>query len=83
MAQSRAEKIIECIKGWRERRLEFTKHVRVAPTEIPHSHPVLTLNTQLYNPDEILCLYLHEQMHWYEDKLSCAGADSPLTREAG
>jgi hypothetical protein len=85
MAQSRAEKIIECLKGWRERhdlkRFEFTKHVRVTPTEIPHSHPVLTLNTQLYNPDEILCLYLHEQMHWYEERLGCAGAESPLLAE--
>jgi hypothetical protein len=55
MAQSRAEKIIECIKGWRERhdiqRFEFTKHVGLAAAEIPHSHPVLTLNTQLYNPE--------------------------------
>jgi hypothetical protein len=84
-AQARAEKIIECIKRWRELhdvgRFEYTDHLRVAPTEIPHSHPVLTLNTQLYNPDEILCEYLHEQMHWYEDRLGCAGAASPLIAE--
>jgi hypothetical protein len=48
-AQARAEKIIECIKKLREhhdlRRFEYTNHLRVAPTEIPHSYPVLTLNT--------------------------------------
>ncbi len=85
MAQARAEKIIECIKRLRElhdtRRFEYTDHLRVAPTEIPHSHPVLTLNTQLYDPDEILCEYLHEQMHWYEDILGCAGAGAPLITE--
>jgi hypothetical protein len=67
-AQGGAERIIKCIKRLREqhdiRRFEFTKHLRVAPTELPHSHPVLTLNTQLFDPEEILCVYLHEQMHW-------------------
>jgi len=85
MAQSRAEKIIECIKRLREHhdlsRFEYTNHLRVAPTEIPHSHPVLTLNTELYNPEEILCEYLHEQMHWYEAKLGCAAEGSPLIAE--
>jgi hypothetical protein len=85
MAQGRAEKIIECIKRLREhhdiRRFEYTKHLRVAPTEIPHSHPILTLNTQLYNPEEILCEYLHEQMHWYEDILGCAREGSSLIIE--
>ena len=85
LAQARAEKIIECIKRWREShdvsRFEYTNHLRVAPTEIPHSHPILTLNTELYNPEEILCEYLHEQMHWYEDRLGCAGEGSPLIAE--
>jgi hypothetical protein len=69
MARARAEKIIECIKRLREHhhdlgRFEYTSHLRVAPTEIPHSHPVLTLNAELYDADEILCEHLHEQMHW-------------------
>ena len=47
-------------------RFEFTKAVRIAPYEIPHSHPVLTLNT-LYvdREDNFLSTYLHEQIHWY------------------
>jgi hypothetical protein len=84
-AQGGAERIVECIKRLREqhdiRRFEFTKHLRVAPTEFPHSHPVLTLGTQLLDPEEILCVYLHEQMHWYAVQLDCAGADSPLISE--
>jgi hypothetical protein len=84
-AQEAAERVLECTKRLREqydlRRFEFTKQVRVAPTEIPHSHPTLTLNTQLFDADEILCQYLHEQMHWYEEILGCARAESPLIAE--
>lgn len=85
LAQARAEKIVECMKRLREqhdlRRFEYTDHVRVAPTEIPHSHPVLTLNTALYDPEAILCEYLHEQMHWYLDGSSCADESGPLITE--
>ena len=42
---------------------------------------MLTLNTQLYDPDEILCEYLHEPMHWYTERLGCAGPASPLIAE--
>ncbi len=35
-------------------------------TEIPHSHPVLTLNTRHINDDELLlATFVHEQMHWF------------------
>lgn len=84
-AQAGAERIIECIKRLREqhniRQFEYTDHLRVAPNEFPHSHPVLTLNTRLFNPEEILCEYLHEQMHWYEERIGCARAESPLLAE--
>ena len=85
LAQAKAEKIVECIQGWRERydvgRFEYTRHLRVAPYEIPHSHPVLTLNARLFDPQEILCEYLHEQMHWYMERLGCAEEGSPLIAE--
>jgi hypothetical protein len=43
----------------------FTPDVMIDETErIPHSHPVLTLNT--HNHDEFLLAgYLHEQLHWF------------------
>ncbi len=84
-ARARAETIIECIKRWRERhdlrRFEYTKNIRIAPTELPRSHPVLTLGTQPHGPDQILCEYLHEQMHWYTERLDCAGPGSALIDE--
>lgn len=33
-------------------------------TAVPHSHPVLTLNTR-YDENELLSAYVHEQLHWY------------------
>jgi hypothetical protein len=44
---------------------EYTRAVRIAPGEFPYSHPVLTLNTMIQRDDELLAVYLHEQMHWY------------------
>ena len=36
--------------------------------EIPHSHPIPTLNTRhKKNPDRLLLCFLHEQIHWFED----------------
>ncbi|MGY3451481.1 hypothetical protein [Bradyrhizobium sp. USDA 4353] len=85
LAQSRAEKIIECIKRWQAehdlRPFEYTNHLRVSPTSIPRSHPTLTLNAELYDPSEILCEYLREQMHWYLTRLKSADDGSPLIAE--
>jgi len=44
---------------------EYTKRVRIAPLEISHSHPTLTLNTWVRDELGLLSTYLHEQMHWY------------------
>lgn len=44
---------------------EYTKQIRVAPCEVPHSHPILTLNTMIRSEAPLLSIYLHEQMHWY------------------
>ncbi len=46
-------------------RFEYTTKVRIAPLEIPHSHPVLTINARATSDLSLLSLYLHEQMHWY------------------
>jgi hypothetical protein len=68
-AQALAEKVRNALVMLRERynlgRYEYTKKVRIAPTELCYSHPVLTLNTSLRAENAILCTYLHEQMHWY------------------
>ncbi len=46
-------------------RFEYSTQVRIAPTEIPHSHPRITLNTWVRDDLTLLSMYLHEQMHWY------------------
>lgn len=46
-------------------RFIFTRHIRIEPGVIPHSHPVLTLNTaSTGEPERYLAGFLHEQMHW-------------------
>lgn len=47
---------------------QFTDKVVIQSFVIPHSHPVLTLNTRYLDNDvEQLATYLHEQIHWYAD----------------
>src|SRR5437870_126082 len=47
------------------RPFEYCRNVRIAPTEIPFSHPEITLNTWIDDELALLAGYLHEQMHWY------------------
>lgn len=67
--QQGAERVREMLRVLRQRhdlsRYEYTKQVRIAPTEIPHSHPCLTLNTWVSDDIGLLSTYLHEQIHWY------------------
>ena len=58
----------------------FTRKIYIQSRVIPHSHPVLTLNTRnAENPKKILATFLHEQMHWWlgfrKDKLTAAIQD--------
>ena len=47
----------------------FTNAVEVDETAWPHSHPVLTLNTQhTDNESMFLAEFLHEQLHWFEEE---------------
>jgi hypothetical protein len=57
--------LLDLRAGYDLARYEYTREIRIAPGEIAHSHPTLTLNTLLREPNPILSLYLHEQMHWY------------------
>jgi hypothetical protein len=46
----------------------FTGKVRIAEGDMPHSHPVLTMNTA-YADNSVMALseFLHEQLHWFEE----------------
>jgi len=47
----------------------FTKKIHVESMVIPHSHPILTLNTRsAEKPKKILSVWLHEELHWWMDK---------------
>src|SRR5215472_9783943 len=44
----------------------YTEKVRIEGRVIPHSHPVLTLNTRHIDDEELLLgTYIHEQLHWF------------------
>jgi len=44
----------------------ITHRVVIDETEIPHSHPVLTLHARHRHDDELLLsTYVHEQSHWF------------------
>jgi len=43
-----------------------TPVVRIDETQIPHSHPVLTIHTRHRgDPEGLLSVFLHEQFHWW------------------
>lgn len=47
----------------------YTKRIEIEEGAIPHSNPVLTLNTRhLKNDTLMLSTFIHEQMHWRIDK---------------
>lgn len=44
----------------------FTRHITIESGQIPHSDPVLTLNTRhLDRNDLLLSTFIHEQLHWF------------------
>ena len=47
----------------------YTKSILIdEQTRIPHSHPVLTLNTNQLDDDlATLSTFIHEQIHWFEE----------------
>jgi hypothetical protein len=46
----------------------FTENVIIEKKSIPHSYPILTLNTRIDDPLNILQIFIHEQFHWFESK---------------
>jgi hypothetical protein len=48
----------------------FTDDIRIEANTVPHSHPVLTLNTRhLHDDEQVLATFIHEQLHWAVTKL--------------
>jgi hypothetical protein len=67
--QRGAERVRDMLHDLRRRfdlrPFEYSTQVRIAPTEIPYSHPQITLSTWVRDESGLLSMYLHEQMHWY------------------
>jgi hypothetical protein len=43
----------------------LTDEVLIEKGSIPHSHPILTLNTRHTDPLLITKTFVHEQFHWF------------------
>lgn len=64
--------IEDLLRKWDMSPYFFTKDVIIEDRAMPHSHPVLTINSFPYN-DQLMHLtdLLHEHLHWYfEEKKS-------------
>ena len=47
----------------------FTRTVKIEAGAVPRSHPIATLNTSNLDADhEQLAVFLHEQIHWFEEQ---------------
>ena len=59
----------------------FTRDVLIQSGVLPHSHPVLTLNTRYLDDDTAqLATFVHEQIHWFlTDHMERAKTDAALT----
>ena len=59
----------------------FTSAVLIQDGVIPHSHPVLTLNTRYVDDDTAqLATFVHEQLHWFlTDHVERAKTNAALT----
>ena len=53
----------------------FTNVIQIKSTSIPHSHPILTLNTRVRESEpHNVETFIHEQFHWFAQ-------DNPLYDE--
>jgi para-nitrobenzyl esterase len=60
------EQLLRILATYPLDRWRFTSTVLIQSRVIPHSHPVLTLNTRYLDDDVAqLANYVHEQLHWF------------------
>lgn len=60
------EQLLRLLERYDLQRWQFTDVVQIDRLAIPHSTPVITLNTRyLDSDDRALAVYLHEQLHWF------------------
>jgi len=61
----------------------WTSQILIDEDAVPHSHPVLTLNTQHIGRERLLLsTFIHEQLHWYAEAHQLAVNEAiPTLRE--
>lgn len=65
-----AERLLKLLSRYEIDKILYTHTVLIETKAIPHSHPILTLNTFPYNDENIILVtFIHEQLHWYFDSL--------------
>jgi hypothetical protein len=77
---SAKKQLEEILKAYKIDKWIFTDTIAIDKHGIPHSHPILTLNTKYLNNDTAqLSTFLHEQFHWLvsnnKSKLDMATAE--------
>lgn len=60
-----AKRLVQVLEEYDVDRWIYTDTVVIADRSIPHSHPVLTLNTREQSDLSLLAVFLHENIHWY------------------
>ncbi|MEM7414973.1 MAG: hypothetical protein AAF389_05705 [Gemmatimonadota bacterium] len=61
-------RLIELLREYDVAEWIYTTDVIIDQTQIPHSHPVLTLHTRHLGDDEhLMSTFVHEQFHWLEE----------------
>ena len=73
--QAVRDELRDLVRRYDLSRWRFTGQVLIEQGVIPHSHPVLTLNTRA-SGDSLVAAYLHEQLHWL---LAARHADPRMT----
>jgi hypothetical protein len=69
--------LLRLIETYDIERWLFTRRMQIQSRVIPHSHPILTLNTQYVRNDTAqLATLLHEQFHWYVGQRPDADVDA-------
>lgn len=77
------QQLVRLLAQYDLRKWRFTDRVQIQTMVVPHSHPVLTLNTRSLADDrQALATYLHEQLHWFTAQQEMATQEAITELEA-
>jgi hypothetical protein len=77
------DQLLDLLRRFDLSRWLFTYDVVIEERSIPHSHPILTLNTRHLDDDRLLLsTFVHEQLHWFLTRRRKATTDAMHALEA-